>query len=377
MFLYKYPAHYIAKPTYRSFVRKSIVGLSLCFSFQSTHAEINVVYSFGKDPKVVSYRCFDEESSTDIACPDFIQIKQEIHGPVLRAFGNANFSEIERIYEVVKDGNAKFDDGTWKLSSLETAFISIFGRNDSHRASFEAIKQWKLDHPKSIIVQFAEAAFWRNRAWSVRSSSSIASREELQIFNERMDKSLAILLKLKTQGNELALIYPALIKFSIERNSDAKAIYDYFQVAQKEFPTLHATYLAYASSLFPSYRKTKLDLDAFARFATTLPNQPDGEGMYARLLLSADDHYIYPISFENDDLKSSELLRSMKDLTIRHPTSALLLNQYAHLLCRTTDTDGFLAAMKRLSVHKHGATFKVVSKEACTNRHKPKLGTGV
>jgi hypothetical protein len=365
------------KAKHRSLTRSLIVGGTLCFAFFSTHAEINVAYSFGKDPKIVSYSCFDEETSTDVACPDFIQIRQEIHGPILRAFGRANFSEIERIYETIRDGKEKFDDGTWKLSSLETTFISIFGRNDSHRGSFESVKQWKLDHPTSIVAQFAEAAHWRNRAWSVRSSSSTVSKEELLIFNERMDKSLAILLKLKTQGNDLALIYPALIKFSIERNSDPRTIYDYFQAAQRDFPTLHAVYLAYASSLFPNYKKTKLDLEAFARFAATLPNQPDGEGMYARVLLSADDHDIYPISFRNVDPKASELIRSAKELTVRHPNSALLLNQYAHLLCRTTDSEGFLAAMKHLAVNKHGVTFKVVSKEACTNRHKPKPGTGI
>jgi hypothetical protein len=315
------------------------------------------------------HQCLDGDKL--VACPDSVEMDSDVQNKMYLHFVNGAYAEIDKAYNTFRTGKERFKDGRWKLVKLEQAIEKGFENRDSWKKDLDRLKAWQTQNPKSFIAKFAEASYWRAYAWHARGNgySKETPKEAWELYRLRLNQSLRILTDLYPEASTNPSWYPMMIRVALSMGAEPAQIRAIFDEGQKLFPQYHSIYFAMATVYEPRWGGSASLFDNFAKEAVKMTNAFEGDGMYARIYWTVDFRGLIP--FENR--KTSPTWQSLKigfdSLQARYTKSEHNKSQFAHVVCRTTESALYRQVRNDLGIYVDEALFTVAPLDACDAKH--------
>jgi hypothetical protein len=293
--------------------------------------------------------CYDIQAARSIACSD-AEIAVQTAGSIANAFQSRRFEQLDRQYARWCTGADRFANGRWKLESVSLGLDNAFRQGAG--AFLKSVQAWQAFEPDAELPRLAEALYWRDAAWSLRRYADAgegASKEVMQLFDDRLRRSDAVLTRLMTSQSRCPAVDVLSLAVMIDGNAAPDKLQAAYQAAVARTPEYQAIHFAMARRFDPARGGRARDYNAFAELAANLSREFEGSGMYARLFALVDT--ANGIEFRESSGRPpdwGQLQASYDDLLERYPDSIELLASYASVTCRTGDSERYRRLRARL-----------------------------
>jgi Domain of unknown function (DUF4034) len=284
--------------------------------------------------------CSDLDLQKKVPCPDSYMPQYTGQLPVMDAFVNKNFVELDRLFDTWCTGADRFPDGRWKLSQYVEGLAQSFQGWNRWSKDLDTIKEWQKARPNSSAAQYAEAVYWRAYAWKARGEgyTSTVSKEGWALFKERLQTAESILAAPQIKAAHCPA--PEVLKIHVLTDlgaSEAQLLSAYSAAASK-YSQYHNIHFAMARHYEPKWGGSLKKYEAFADQVAQQTKAFEGMGMYARLYWVVDYHGGTP--FTNNPKAPptwKKLKAGYEDLMRLYPSSIHNINKYAGVACRSTE----------------------------------------
>jgi hypothetical protein len=266
-------------------------------------------------------------------------------------FGRDQFGDLEKLFDDWQNPKERLADGRWKLAIFERALRSEFEQISDWDRLLEHIREWQGTFPKSRAAALTEAMYWRAYAWNARGTgySNSVTQDGWQLFQQRLEKSLALLLESKTYTSTSPLWARMFLATAGDLGWPKQKLLEAFRDLVKTQSNFDPLYLAVVSSLVPKWGGNWQLVDIYVRDAVSMTQEFDGHAMYARLYWQA---YLREGSqtdlFRNTRAQWADMKKGFEDLMRSYPHSAFNFNTFAAAACMAGDKEEFQSLRFRI-----------------------------
>jgi hypothetical protein len=344
-----------------------LVTAGLCCA--AAQAQIGVSGPVMSGPPIVT--CSNMELGQGVPCPDSTLFFFQGQGLVQQAFNARDFKALDELYEQWCTGKDRFPDGRWKLSQYGEGLDRNFDAWKTWTRDLQVIERWQRARPQSRAALYAEAVYWRARAWDARGGgyAGSVSKEGWELFHERLIRSKEALLKLQARGFGCAAPYALAISLLTDLGAPEEELAALYKEGMQRYPEYHNLYFAMARHYEPRWGGSPEEYEAFANQAAEQTRAFEGMGMYARLYWLVDRRRNMPFVNEEAGPPYWKKLRAgYEDLVRLYPSSMHNLGKYAGVACRSKDGELYRALRARIAGYEQSAEM-LDPIDVCDRRH--------
>jgi hypothetical protein len=257
-------------------------------------------------------------------------------------FQSGRFDEIESLllrYSLLSDC---FDDGRFKLTSVEQFFDNLASPGDADfEARYQQIRAWRTAHPNSVAAARAEAVYWRNYAWHARGQDYGANvpPEQMALFLERLGKAGAVLAQSRSFAKQDPFWYVDSVEVAMESGQPLNVQLALYEEGKRSFPNFFILDFAMLRNLEPRWGGSAEAQAAFIERAVTQAPKSEAEIVYTRLWWFVDQGVTSDGSgtLVANGLSWPRMREGFEQLTGRWRSSSWIASNFAYFACREFD----------------------------------------
>jgi hypothetical protein len=243
-----------------------------------------------------------------------------------------NFVELEKTANNLISSEAKFADGTWKLTHFFSAFSEPRNQSpDGWKRYLAMLDEWLAQYPHSITARTAAATGWIGFAWNGRGGDFAyqVTEEGWRLFAERLKKAATFVsVKPKTLSADSPERHLVLLTLANYQGMDRPHYEHVFHEAVSSFPRYQFYYyVAKAHYLLPMWHG---DAAQLKRFMMETANQLDGSGkmIYTAIVINNWGDRNEFKTFEDGRISWEIMKEGFDEMRRQAPSSPFVLNYY-------------------------------------------------
>jgi hypothetical protein len=293
--------------------------------------------------------CREARSSTGVpeGTPEIVlrgedALRVRFGGDIQRLLLAARYDSLEAIAESLRNRNARWPDGGWKLRTFYNHGFDISLRNATEadwQTHIRKLREWNAASPNSITAPVALAYALRNYAWKARGDAvaNEVSEEGWRQMRQRLAEARAVLV----QARKLPRVCPGWWMtaqgVALGEGWDRRIYEQLFQEAVRTEPSFENYYERKAIYLLPRWHGKVGEWEAFADTVANQLPAPLGDQMYARMVWYTHRYLGDENVFEVSQISWDRTRQGLEELVKAYPTSLELRSIFAYLAWKAAD----------------------------------------
>ena len=254
-----------------------------------------------------------------------------------RLYNDQKFDELEARANEARSTQAKFGNGTWKLTSFYDSLTCREEEPETMWLLHEQIHQdWEKKFPASITARVAHADFLTSYAWHARGTgyANEVTEDGWRLFRERLAAAKTTLDQSKSLPIQCPAWWQVQMKVALGQAWNKTDFTKLFEEAKSFEPKYFKYDFAQAKFLMPRWYGEPGDWESAAEKEIDRPNGLGLEG-YARVI--SEQRGYYDDIFEETKASWRKTQQGFELMSKNHPDSAEILNAYTRLACIAED----------------------------------------
>ena len=292
------------------------------------------------------------------ASADRLANTDAIYKEVSALFHAKDYAGLDALADGWRDGSARIDSGSWRLTTFYTTFVSsryMLGNDVSWGDStypivLEQIDEWIRQRPDSIAAPIIKADLLVSRGWSKRGTGYVyeVSKEGMQDFVKYLHQAHDVLSSSRERGardpawhEELLTIYMALGEYAAFEDAADRAL----QLHTGYYPL----YFAIMRASLPHWGGAPGATEAAARrIAAAAAVTGEADTAYARSYWSISRDAPIAEKFFKDWLVDWPRVRAGFEEIVANYPSDWNMNAFAWFACKVGDRETALRLLDRI-----------------------------
>jgi hypothetical protein len=260
---------------------------------------------------------------------------------VQRILNSGRYDSLETLAESLRNRDARWPNGTWKLRTFYNQGFDISLRNAPEadwQNHLRHLRQWNSAKPSSITAPVALAYALASYAWEARGAAvaNEVSEEGWRVMKERLAQARALLVEARDRPRVCPAWWMVAQRVALGKGWDRPVYEQLFSEAVRTEPTFENYYERKAIYLLPRWHGREGEWEAFADTTADRLPAPLGDQMYGRIVWSTQ-RYLDENVFEETQVSWERTRKGFEELVKAYPASLELRSAFAYLAWQAAD----------------------------------------